>query len=265
MVKAIADLVAAVAWPGVVLILAYMFRDQVAKFINDAKLLKFGAMSAERQVREEVDRSGKEAEAAEGRSDGPTSNELVRAGVVERLAENSDSAVIRGQARELGEEYERVRGSLPSGDDRTRAMEVVVSKMRTIGRAVIPVRYDLSASNSPGERLAAIASLQVALDYDFIPWLTDRAESPSQKSHAGLLNFLSIRRMDASLMKATAIAVRFSKSLARRRHRLSHARVLSTTHRRGKTSNPLALSDRFTIVMESPGNAFANASRNFGP
>ena len=177
MVKAIADLVAAVAWPGVVLLLAYMFREPVAKFINDAKLLKFGAMSAERQVREEVDRSGKEAEAAEGRSDGPTSNELVRAGVVERLAENSDAAVIRGQARELGEEYERVRGSLPSGDDRTRAMEVVVSKMRTIGRAVIPVRYDLSASNSPGERLAAIASLQVALDYDFIPWLTDRAET----------------------------------------------------------------------------------------
>ena len=58
-------------------------------------------------------------------------------------------------------------------------------------------------------------------------------------------------------MKATAIAVRFSKSLARRRHRLSHAKVRSTTHRRGKTSNPLAVSNRFTIVTESPGSAFA--------
>ena len=66
-------------------------------------------------------------------------------------------------------------------------------------------------------------------------------------------------------MKATAMAVRFSKSLARRRHRLSHVRVLSTTHRRGRSSYPLAVSDRFTIEMESPGKAFAKASRNFGP
>ena len=54
-------------------------------------------------------------------------------------------------------------------------------------------------------------------------------QSPSEESHNGLLNFLSMRRMDARLMKATAIAVRFSKSLARRRHRLSHANVRSTT------------------------------------
>src|SRR3546814_1440907 len=40
-----------------------------------------------------------------------------------------------------------------------------------------------------------------------------------------------------------------SKSLARRRLRLSHAKVRSTTQRRGSTSKPLAVSDRLMISM----------------
>jgi len=91
------------------------------------------------------------------------------------------------------------------------------------------------------------------------------SQSLSEKSYAGLHSFLSISRIDAMVMNATAVAVRFSKSLARRRHRPSQAKVRSTTQRRGRSSNPLAASDRFTIVTESPGMAFASASRNFGP
>jgi hypothetical protein len=40
-----------------------------------------------------------------------------------------------------------------------------------------------------------------------------------------------------------------SKSLAGLRHLPSHAKVPSTTHRRGRTSKPLALSDRLTISI----------------
>src|ERR1700691_4719967 len=47
--------------------------------------------------------------------------------------------------------------------------------------------------------------------------------------------------------QATALVMVASKSLASRRHRLSHANVLSTTHRRGKTSKPFAVSDRLMI------------------
>jgi hypothetical protein len=47
-----------------------------------------------------------------------------------------------------------------------------------------------------------------------------------------LLSFLSINRLDASLLNARALRVRFSKSLASRRHRLSRAKVRSTTQRR---------------------------------
>ena len=52
--------------------------------------------------------------------------------------------------------------------------------------------------------------------------------------------FLSMRRIEARRRKASAFRVRFSKSLARRRQRLSQAKVRSTTHRRGKTAKPFA-------------------------
>ena len=47
-------------------------------------------------------------------------------------------------------------------------------------------------------------------------------------------------RIDANLRNAVAILVRFSKSLANRRHRFSQASVRSTTHRLGMTTNPFA-------------------------
>jgi len=66
-------------------------------------------------------------------------------------------------------------------------MEIVVSKMRTIGRAAYPLRHELSVSPSPGHRLQAIASLQVIPDYDdFLDWLADRidTERPFVSYHA---------------------------------------------------------------------------------
>lgn len=44
-------------------------------------------------------------------------------------------------------------------------------------------------------------------------------------------------------------AIMASQSLARRRQRPSQAKVRSTTHRRGSTSKPLAVSDRFMSSM----------------
>ena len=39
-----------------------------------------------------------------------------------------------------------------------------------------------------------------------------RSKNPSGKSYTGLHSFLSISRIDAILMKATAMALRFSRS-----------------------------------------------------
>ena len=61
-----------------------------------------------------------------------------------------------------------------------------------------------------------------------------------RKVYEGLQSRRSMRRTEASRRNASALSVRFSKSLASRRQRLSHARVRSTTQRIGNTSNPLA-------------------------
>ena len=59
--------------------------------------------------------------------------------------------------------------------------------------------------------------------------------------------------MWATSIQASAEAMDFSQSLASRRDRPSQANIRSTTHRRGRTSKPLALSDRLMISMvQSP-------------
>lgn len=54
------------------------------------------------------------------------------------------------------------------------------------------------------------------------------------------------------MIHASAEAMDFSTSLASLRHLPSHANVRSTTHRRGRTSKPLALSVRLMISMVQP-------------
>ena len=51
--------------------------------------------------------------------------------------------------------------------------------------------------------------------------------------------------MWAMWIQASLDAMDFSQSLASPRHRPSHAKLRSTTQRRGGTSKPLALSERF--------------------
>jgi hypothetical protein len=185
MVKAIADLVAAVAWPGVVLFLAYMFREPVASFMDDVVELTFLGVSLKRKVRDKITEAGKDVP-RKGSNFQTTASELRRARDVAELVKGGDPRIIRGLARELAEEYESLRDSCPSGDERTKSMEETAAKMRAIGRAVFRFRYDLKGSNSPGDRLTVIASLQVRRDYDFISWLTDRVmtERPFISYHA---------------------------------------------------------------------------------
>ena len=78
-------------------------------------------------------------------------------------------------------------------------------------------------------------------------------------------SFLIIRRIDARMRKARAVLVRFSKSLARRRHLPSQANVLSTTHRLGMTSKPTAVSDRLTISVSMSGKIFFCPCLKTGP
>src|SRR6185503_4896849 len=68
-----------------------------------------------------------------------------------------------------------------------------------------------------------------------------------RRLHEGLQSLRSIRRIEARRRKASALWLRFSQSLARRRHRLSQAMDRSTIQRLGSTTKPLARSERLTI------------------
>ncbi len=62
----------------------------------------------------------------------------------------------------------------------------------------------------------------------------------------------------------SALSMVFSKSLARRRLRPNQANVRSTTHRRGKSTKPLAACGRVTISrVQVP--SLASAPMSFGP
>src|SRR5207302_9391725 len=71
--------------------------------------------------------------------------------------------------------------------------------------------------------------------------------------------------IEASFKKASALRLRFSQSLARRRQRLSHAIVRSTIQRLGSCTNPFACSDRLTISVLRPGRILASALPKIGP
>ena len=74
----------------------------------------------------------------------------------------------------LAKEYEELRKIMPSGENRTRLMEYVTTKMKTESPKIIPYLAGLTKSNSPGERLAAIATLQKEPDLKYLDWLADR-------------------------------------------------------------------------------------------
>ena len=57
-----------------------------------------------------------------------------------------------------------------------------------------------------------------------------------RKHHLGLHSFRSMRRIDASLRKVSALRLRHSQSLASLRHLPSQAKVRSTIQRLGKTT-----------------------------
>jgi len=69
--------------------------------------------------------------------------------------------------------------------------------------------------------------------------------------YEGLQTLRSIRRIEANRRNARALSVRFSKFLARRRQRLSHARVRSTTQRIDSTTLLRSLDDLYRKVSQA--------------
>jgi hypothetical protein len=85
-------------------------------------------------------------------------------------SEDSTAAALR----ELARRYDRLRMFSLAGQERTREMTQLLLQMRALALAGYGELGTFANSESPGERLVAVAMLQVKPDADFIPWLMRR-------------------------------------------------------------------------------------------
>jgi hypothetical protein len=67
------------------------------------------------------------------------------------------AAEARTKIRELVDEYETLRRTMPAGDSRTQKMAKIASQMRALAGPAIPFLKDFVESAAAGERLAAVS------------------------------------------------------------------------------------------------------------
>ena len=93
---------------------------------------------------------------------------------------------MRDQIRVYAHLYERIRQRMLPSHDRTQRMEEVFKKMRKIATASYPLLDELANSPSPGERLGAVAILQVFANQRYLPFLVKLvgSEKPFVGYHA---------------------------------------------------------------------------------
>ena len=84
----------------------------------------------------------------------------------------------------LAKEYEVIRKKMISGDMRTRAMENIVTRINAASTSPTNFLPTLTESNSPGERLVAIANLQKFPNLKYLDWLAEHV-GDSEKPFIG--------------------------------------------------------------------------------
>lgn len=142
------------------------------------------------------------------------------ASVAEKMAEQtspSDISIVWTRIKENANRYNRLRAEMPSGWERTRRMEVVASDLRTQAQASFAILADLQASDDPGERLAAVMTLQVIPVASTLGWLAERlpAEKPFIGYHAAVALLTAARDLSKSDLDRLDIAISRAEAYSR--------------------------------------------------
>lgn len=142
-----------------------------------------------------------------------TEGQIQAAERVERLTAQADLSLVRKQMQELAREYEQIRASMPSSDLRTRRMEIVATKMRTLALACAPLLQEFISSKSAGERLSAVMVLQMTPDQNYLQWLAERldVEKPFIGYHAAVALLSAARVLEQSHRPSILSAIRDAK------------------------------------------------------
>lgn len=138
---------------------------------------------------------------------GSISEDQIRsASKIEIQAKALETDVIRTQLSQLCAEYENLRKGMPPGQARTRAMTQVLVKMRTLGRAAEHLLDELKQSAAAGDRLAAVAIMQIDPGKADIEWLVARfgSEKPFV-FYQSAIALLNVARSDDRERAAAAV------------------------------------------------------------
>jgi len=134
------------------------------------------------------------------------------------LAPTSVDASSREASVQLAKEYDQIRRDMPSGDARTRLMEGFFSRMKIEAPKVQGLLSSFQQSSSAGERLMAIAVLNMFPDANHLDWLAERMDPEQEKP------FVSYHAAVALLDAVTNLPV---ENCAKLRAALAKARVLA--------------------------------------
>ena len=179
LITAFAALISALAWPTALLAVLILFRHQLGIAFRDVPgmigrmhKVKLGAFEAELSAKaaDLMDEAVAEPGAISAR-------QIQSAARMQVAAKTLSDEALRDQVQQLSVEYETVRKVLPPGTDRTRAMTNVLVRMRTLAPTVAKFIDELKASNLAGDRLAAVAIMQVNPTLADPDWLLERFRS----------------------------------------------------------------------------------------
>jgi len=194
LLSSIAAILQAVAWPAVAAIFLIIYRSRIGSLLEvltkklatatKVKAWQLELETTEQEINEVVNKTGETA-SSEALTPKIPENQLKAAQEVnQRLLESplsvqSALGVVQRQIQSLIGEYERIRG-IPRSPMRTRSMNEVAAKMRSLSVAARPLLHSLMSGQSAGERLAAICVLQVMPEVRYFPWLIERIKNEDQ-------------------------------------------------------------------------------------
>src|SRR5262245_24424303 len=107
---------------------------------------------------------------------------------VSEVANAVEPEEVRSKVLTLANQYNAIRAAMPFSSERTRRLDGIVASLRVLHKASYWMLPELANSSSPGERVAAVAFLQMQPDPIYIPWLRVRftQEQPFLMYHAAV-------------------------------------------------------------------------------
>jgi hypothetical protein len=195
LLSSIASILQAIAWPIAAILFFILYKTRIdslieviAKKISTATRVKAWQVeldSTEQEISDVINRTGETA-SSESLSPKIPENQFKAAKEVNQklldspLSVKRAVGVVQRQIQSLVEDYERTRAEHQSGPSRTRAMNEIAAKMRSLSLAARPLLHSLMQGQTHGERLVAICILQVIPDVRYFPWLIEQIKSEKQ-------------------------------------------------------------------------------------